>query len=75
MTQCRQVLGHKGSNALITEPFVAPNGRELVAPNGRKEEVQGSTPCCAELVSFGEMMSMVWDTKRKMGRMAQKILS
>ena len=23
----------------------------------------------------GEMMSMVWDTKRKMGRMAQKILS
>ena len=52
VTQCRQVLGHKGSNALMTEPLVAPNGGALVAPNGREEEVQGSTPCCAELVSF-----------------------
>ena len=39
VTQCRQVLGHKGSNALMTEPLVAPNGGALVAPNGREEEV------------------------------------
>ena len=50
VTQCRQVLGHKGSNALMTEPLVFPNCSE-------EEKVQrcissGFTPYCAELVSF-----------------------
>ena len=48
--QCRQVLGHKASNALTTEILV-------VANCSKEENVQscissGFTPCCSELVSF-----------------------
>ena len=50
VTQCRQVLGHQGSNALTTEMLLHPNCSE-------EENVQrcisyGFTPCCVELVSF-----------------------
>ena len=49
VTQCRQVLGHKASNALMTEPLVVPNCSE-------EENVQRCiscfTPCCAQLVSY-----------------------
>ena len=71
VTQYRQVLGHKGSNALM---IVVPNCSE--EENVQRCISSGITPCCAELVSFsairvfdprtattkGGMMSMVWDT-------------
>ena len=47
VTQCRQVLGHKASNALMTEPLVVPNCSE-------EENVQRCISwftSCAELVS------------------------
>ena len=50
VTQCRQVLGHKGSNALMTEPLVVPNCSE--EENVQRCISSGFTPCCAELVSF-----------------------
>ena len=76
VTQCRQVLGDKCSNALMTEPLVVPNCSE--EENVQRCISSGFTPCCAELVSFsairafhahtattkgpGGMMTMVWDT-------------
>ena len=50
VTQCRQDLGHKGSNALMTEPLVAPNCSE--EENAQRCISSGFTPCCAELVRF-----------------------
>jgi len=49
VTQCRQVFGHKGSNALMTEPLVVPNCSE--EENVQRCISSGFTPCCAELVS------------------------
>ena len=50
VTQCRQVLEHKGSNALTNEPLVIPSCSE--EKNVQKCISSGFTPCCVELVSF-----------------------
>jgi len=47
VTQCRKVLGHKASNALLTEPLVVPNCSE----ENVQRCISWFTPCCEELVS------------------------